>query len=67
MALNRSNEMCGLMRKTSKQKIKKFCRQNNPQSLKSILTSRFKCELKGKDVFQLLSFKLTKYLHRCVE
>ena len=59
--------MCGFMRGTSYQKIKKCCRQNNPQSLKSTFTSRFKCRLKGKDGFQSLSFKLTKYLHRCVE
>jgi len=55
------------MRRTSYQKIKKFCRQNNPQSLKSTFTSRFRCGLKGKDGFQSLSFELTKYLHRCVE
>jgi len=59
--------MCGLMRGTSYQKIKKICRQNNPQSLKSTFTSRFRCGLKGKDGFQSLSFELTKYLHRCVE
>ena len=38
MALNclaSNNEMCGLMRRTSYQKIKNVCRQNNPQSLKS--------------------------------
>ena len=58
--------MCGLMRRTYK-KIKKFCRQNNPQSLKSTFTSRFECGLKGKDGFQSLSFKLTKSLHQCVE
>jgi hypothetical protein len=59
--------MCGLMRGTSYQKIKKNCRQNNPQSLKSTFTSRFKCRLKGEDGFQSLSFELTKYLHRCLE
>ena len=59
--------MCGLMRRTSYQKIEKFCLQNDPQSLKSTLTSRFKCGLKGKDGFQSLSFKLTQSLHRCVE
>ena len=55
--------MCGLMRRMSYQKIKKNCRQNNPQSLKSTFTSKFKCGLKGKDGFQSLSFELTKYLH----
>ena len=59
--------MCELMRRTSYQKNQKLCRQNNPQSLKSTFTSRFKCGLKGKDGFQSLSFELTKYLHRCVE
>ena len=59
--------MCGLLRGTSYQKIKKNCRQNNPQSLKSTFTSRFKCILKGEDGFQSLSFEITKYLHRCVE
>ena len=48
-------------------KIQKFCRQNNPQSLKSTFTSRFKCGLKEKYGFQLLSSELTKYLHRCAE
>ena len=62
-----NNEMCGLMRRTLYQKIKKFCRQNNPKSLKYTLTSRFKCRLKGEDGFQSISFELTKYLHRCVE
>ena len=50
MALNHlasNNEMCGLMRRTSYQKIKKFSRQNNPQSLKSTFASRFRCGLKG--------------------
>ena len=59
--------MCGLMRRTSYQKIKKFCRQNHAQSQKSTFKSRFKCGLKGKDGFQSLSFELTKSLHRCVE
>ena len=59
--------MCGLMRRTSYQKIKKLCCQNNPQSLKSTFTSRSKCGLNGKDGFQSLSFELTKSLHRCVE
>ena len=59
--------MCGLMRRTSYQELEKFFRQNNPLSLKSTFTSRFKCGLKDKDGFQSLSFKLTKYLHRCVE
>ena len=45
---------------TTYQEIKKFCRQNNPQSLKSTFTSRFVCGLKGKDGFQSLSFKLKK-------
>ena len=31
------------------QKIKTKCRQNNPQSLKSTFSNRFKCRLKGKD------------------
>ena len=48
--------MCKLMRLTSYQKVKKFGRQNNPLSLKSTFTSRFKCELKDKDGFQSLSF-----------
>ena len=48
--------MCGLMGRTSYQKIKKFCPQNNPQSLKSTFTSRFKCGLKGKDGFKSFSF-----------
>ena len=56
--------MCGLMRRTSYQKLS---RQNNPQSLKSTFTSRFKCGLKGKDGFQSFSFRLTKCLHLCVE
>ena len=59
--------MCGLMRGTSYQKIKKNCRQYNPQSLKSTFTSRFKCRLKAEDGFQSLSFKLKKSLHQCVE
>ena len=59
--------MCGLIRRTSYQKIELLCRQNNPQSLKSTFTSRFKCKLKDKDGFQSLSFELTKYLHRCLE
>ena len=42
--------MCGLIRRTY-QKIKKICGQNNPQSLKSTFTSRFKCGLNGKDGF----------------
>ena len=61
------NEMCELIRRTLYQKIKKVCRQNNPQSLKSTITSRFKCGLKGKDGFQSLAFEITKYLHRCLE
>ena len=48
--------MCGLMKRTTYQKIKKFGRQNNPQSLNSTFTSRFKCGLKGKDGVQSLSF-----------
>ena len=59
--------MCGLMRRTSYQKINKLSRKNNPQSLKSTFTSRFECGLKGKDGFQSLSLKLTKSFHRCVE
>ena len=59
--------MCWLIRRISYQKIEKFCGQNNPQSLKSTFTSRFKCGLKGKDEFELFSFWLTKYLHWCVE
>ena len=33
-----------------------FYRQNNPQSLKSTFTSRFKCGLKSKDGFNRLAF-----------
>ena len=56
--------MCGLIRRTSYQKIKKFYCQNNPQSLNSTFKSRFKCGLKGKDGFQSLSFN-TKHL--CID
>ena len=49
--------MCGLMRRTSCQKIKKkLAKNNNPKVLKTTFTSRYKCGLKGKDGFQSLSF-----------
>ena len=48
--------MCGLMRRTSYQKIKKLCCQYNPQILKSAFTSRFERGLKGKDGFNCLAF-----------
>ena len=44
--------MCGLMRRTSYQKLEKLCCQNNPQSLKSA----FKWK-KIKDGFNYLAFK----------
>ena len=59
--------MCGLISRTSYQKIKKLFFQNNQPSLKSTYTSRFKCGLKGYDGLKLFTFRLTKYVHRHLE
>ena len=56
-----NNEMYGLTRKTSYQKLEKLCCQNNPQSLKFT----FK-QIKVRDGFIHLAFSQPN-LHQCVE
>ena len=51
--------MCGLMRRTSYPKLEIFCRQNNPQSLKSIFRVAHKW-IRGEDGTQSLSFQIMK-------